>query len=62
VRVAVRDARGKTRQLLYLGDDPDHKLFSCDNKPEKRQIVVTFQPKPDNVHKTEGEIVSISWR
>jgi len=62
VRVAVRDTRGKTRELLYLGDDPDHKLFSCDSRPEKRQIVVTFQPKPDNIHKTEGEIVSISWR
>ena len=62
VRVTVRDLRGKTRQLLYLGDDPDHKLFSCDNKPEPRQIVVTFRPKDDSVHKTDGEIVSVSWR
>ena len=62
IRVAVRDLRGKTRQLLYLGDDPNQKVFSCDNKPEKRQIVVTFRPKDDNVHKTDGEIVSISWR
>jgi hypothetical protein len=62
IRVAVRDLRGKTRQLLYLGDDPDHKLFSCDNKPETRQIVVTFRPKNDAIHGTDGEIVSISWR
>jgi hypothetical protein len=62
IRVAVRDLRGKTRQLLYLGEDPDHKVFSCDNKPDKRQIVVTFRPKDDNVHGTDGEIVSVSWR
>lgn len=62
IRVAVRDLHGKTRQLLYQGDDPDQKVFSCDNKPEKRQIVVTFRPKDDPVHKTDGEIVSVSWR
>jgi hypothetical protein len=61
IRVSVRDAAGKTLQLLYLGDDPDQKLFSCDNKPEKRQITVTFRPKEDHIHKTDGEIVSISW-
>jgi hypothetical protein len=62
IRVAVRDLRGKTRQLLYVGDDPDHKIFSCENKPEKRQIVVTFRPKDDARHGTDGEIVSIQWR
>jgi hypothetical protein len=62
IRVSVRDSRGKVRQLLYLGDDPGHKLFSCDNQPEKRQIVVTFHPKDDRIHKTDGEIVSVSWR
>ncbi len=62
IRLSVRDARGNLRQLLYLGDDPGHKLFACDNQPEKRPIVVTFHPKDDRIHKTDGEIVSVSWR
>ncbi len=60
VRVAVRDLRGKTRQLLYR--DPDHKTFSCDNRPEKRQIVVTFRPHDDAAHGTDGDIVDVAWR
>jgi hypothetical protein len=60
VRVAVRDLRGKTRQLLYR--DPDHKTFSCENKPEKRRIVVTFRPHDDAVHGTDGDIVNVAWR
>lgn len=60
VRLAVRDLRGKTRQLLY--DVADQKLFSCENKPEKRQIVVTFRPHDDSLHGTDGDIVSVAWR
>ncbi len=60
IRVAVRDLRGKTRQLLY--HDPDHKMLACDNKPEKRQIVVTFRPHDDTLHGTDGDIVTLNWR
>jgi hypothetical protein len=59
-RVAVRDLRGKTRQLLYRNSE--QKTFSCENKPEPRQIVVTFRPHPDDLHGTDGDIVSVAWR
>jgi hypothetical protein len=59
-RVAVRDLRGKTRQFLYR--EADQKIFSCDNKPETRQIVVTYRSHPDDSHGTDGDIVSVAWR
>ncbi len=60
VRVAVKDLRGKTRQLLF--QDPQQKTFSCENKPEPRQVVITFRPHDDGVHGTDGDIVSVGWR
>ena len=35
-RVAVRDLRGKTRQLLY--HDPDNKTFNCENRPKSGRL------------------------
>ncbi len=60
-RVTVRDANGKTRQLLYLGDDPEQKVFSCAAKAERR-VVIRFRPQVDKTRGTEGEIVSVQSR
>lgn len=60
VRVALKDLHGQTHQFLL--QDSQQKTFSCENKPDRRQVVITFRPHPDNVHKTDGDIVSVAWR